>query len=204
MDTDDQRCAECGRIFWLPYVDVLSAGFPCQPESLAGKRLAEADERYLWPEVGRIIRELRPRFALLENVPGILSSRTFAIVLGDLAEIGYDCEWECLSAVSFGAEHVRERVFVVAYPHETRSQIWGHYRKDKADEGVFGSGLGFALGTSAPGLERSGASRWRGDVHGIPRRVDRIKALGNAVIPQIAEWIGRRIVAVESKGGSHD
>lgn len=195
-DTDDLRCAECGRLYWLPYVDVLSAGFPCQPESLAGKRLGKNDERYLWPEVGRIIRDLRPRFALLENVPGILSGGNFGSILGDLAEVGYDCEWTCLAASSFGAEHKRERVFVVAYPNEARSQIWRSRGEDAANEGIFGAGLGFAFGTQTPGLERRGETRWRGDVHGIPRRVDRVKALGNAVVPQIAEWIGKRIIEV--------
>ncbi len=98
----------------LEPVDMLAGGYPCQPFSQAGKRGGESDPRHLWPEFARLIRVLRPRFVLLENVPGHLSLG-FGAVLGDLARLGYDAEWLCLRASDFGAAHLRKRVFVVAY-----------------------------------------------------------------------------------------
>lgn len=98
-------------------VDVVSAGFPCQPFSVAGHQLAEADPRNGWPTTLRIIREARPRLVLLENVPGLLagSHGYFGTVLGDLAEAGYDARWGVLSAQDVGAPHVRKRLWVLAY-----------------------------------------------------------------------------------------
>jgi DNA (cytosine-5)-methyltransferase 1 len=177
----------------LERVDLICGGYPCQPFSQAGKRQGEADARHLWPEFARLLRVLRPRFALLENVPGHLSLG-FGTVLGDLARIRYDCEWESLSAKSFGAEHQRRRIFIIAYPHISRPQVWSPSGADEENEGIFGSRAGFAQRIAATGMECRGASRWSGDIHGIPRRVDRIKCLGNAVVPQVAEWIGERIM----------
>jgi DNA (cytosine-5)-methyltransferase 1 len=94
--------------------DLICGGYPCQPFSLAGVRRGEDDPRHLWPHFRDAIRHLRPRFALLENVPGHLSLG-FGRVLGDLAELGYDCEWDCIPAAAVGAPHLRYRVFVVAY-----------------------------------------------------------------------------------------
>lgn len=101
-------------------VDVVTAGFPCQPYSLAGKRLGKDDERNKWPETAECIRIVRPRFALLENVPGLLSTPYWGTVLGDLAESGYDVRWDCFPASAFGAPHERDRLFALAYPAETR------------------------------------------------------------------------------------
>jgi site-specific DNA-cytosine methylase len=97
-------------------VDLICGGYPCQPFSLAGTRAGENDARHLWPRFADAIRHLRPRYALLENVPGHLSLG-FGRVLGDLAELGYDCEWDCIAAAAVGAPHLRYRIFVVAYPH---------------------------------------------------------------------------------------
>ncbi|MFD3165494.1 DNA cytosine methyltransferase [Herpetosiphon sp. NSE202] len=104
----------------LPPCEVLAGGFPCQPHSLAGSRLAGADERDLWGEFARLIREIRPRYVLAENVPGLRSSaggRFFTTVLRDLAQAGYDAEWQSLSASAVGAYHKRERLWIVAYPN---------------------------------------------------------------------------------------
>ncbi len=109
---------ECGAHNLAP-VDVVCGGFPCQPHSLAGRRAASADERDLWGEFARIIREVRPRWVVAENVPGLLSSedgRFFGRVLRDLAESGYDAEWDCIPASAVGAPHRRDRVWIVAYP----------------------------------------------------------------------------------------
>lgn len=98
----------------LAPVDVIAGGYPCQPFSQAGRRKGQHDERHLWPEFARVLRELRPRFAVLENVSGHLSLG-FGDVLGDLAEIGYDAEWSCVRASDVGAMHRRERLFAVAW-----------------------------------------------------------------------------------------
>jgi len=95
-------------------VDCIHAGFPCQPHSVAGKRAGEADERNLWPDTKRIIGELRPRYALLENVPGIFATGYVWTVLGDLAEMGYDARWAIVSAADVGAPHLRERWWCLA------------------------------------------------------------------------------------------
>lgn len=98
---------------WIGETDAISAGYPCQPFSSAGRRKGESDERHLWPAVARAIGVLRPRYALLENVRGHLSLG-FDRVLGDLADLGYVCRWEVVAASQVGACHRRERLFVVA------------------------------------------------------------------------------------------
>lgn len=110
---------------WRGMVDVVSAGFPCQPFSVAGKRLADSDERNLWPETARILGEVRPRFAFLENVPGLLAPYRddrrqlrpayMGTVLGSLAELGYAAEWCVLGAHHAGAPHERDRLWILAH-----------------------------------------------------------------------------------------
>lgn len=96
---------------WL----VISAVFPCQPWSNAGKREGADDDRNMWPDTIRIIREIRPAFVLLENVPGLLTSGYFGTITGDLAACGYDCRWRIVSASELGAPHQRDRLWIVAY-----------------------------------------------------------------------------------------
>ena len=102
-------------------VDVVTAGFPCQPFSVAGKRKACGDERNLWPETAAVLERVRPSFALLENVPGLLTARSadgrhyFGTVLGDLAALGFDAEWGVLGAADVGAPHLRKRLWILAY-----------------------------------------------------------------------------------------
>jgi DNA (cytosine-5)-methyltransferase 1 len=99
-----------------PPVDLVAAGFPCQPVSDAGKRQAQADPRWLWPQVARCVRLLRPRLVLLENVPGLLRrDRGMGEILGTLASLGYDARWDCLAAAEVGAPHLRRRVFILAH-----------------------------------------------------------------------------------------
>ena len=101
-----------------PEVDVLAGGFPCQDVSSAGGKagIKHGTRSGLWYEYARIISEMRPRWAIIENVKGILS-RGMGIVLSELSAIGYDAEWTCLPAASVGAPHIRQRIFIVAYPH---------------------------------------------------------------------------------------
>jgi len=100
---------------WAGLVDVLTAGFPCQPWSLAGRRDGERDERNLWPDTLRVIREVGPGWCLLENVPGLLSKSYIQQIFGDLAESGYDCRWDCIPAAFVGAPHLRYRLWIVAH-----------------------------------------------------------------------------------------
>lgn len=101
-----------GRL-WRGKVDIISAGFPCQPWSCAGERRGLEDIRWLWPSIQRIIRHIRPRYVFLENVPGILAGGLDP-VLSDLAQIGYDAVWDMFSAASAGAPHLRKRIFILA------------------------------------------------------------------------------------------
>lgn len=111
-------------------VDVVTAGFPCQPFSVAGKRKACGDERNLWPETAEVLQRVQPAFALLENVPGLLSARSadgrhyFGTVLGDLAALGFDAEWGVLGAADVGAPHLRKRLWILAHAAEPGSQVW--------------------------------------------------------------------------------
>lgn len=97
-------------------VDVVSAGFPCQPFSVAGKQESDNDERNRWPDTIRVIREVRPKHAFLENVPGLLTGGHgyFGTVLRDLAESGYHATWSCLPAAAIGAPHRRDRLWILA------------------------------------------------------------------------------------------
>jgi DNA (cytosine-5)-methyltransferase 1 len=220
----------------LDQVDVVCGGPPCQPTSYAGAGLAEDDERWLWPEFFRILGELRPDYAVMEN-PTALLGRGMGIVLGGLAEVGYDAEWACISAADMGAPHLRQRVWIVAYPGETGCsggpepdgpQAEGErptpLRQNDAGCADPVGGRGDAThGTLAdPDEERRfGGARvfregwWRQledrdpwppepdlarVAHGVPDGTHRIAALGNALVPQIAEWIGRRILEFEEGG----
>jgi site-specific DNA-cytosine methylase len=109
-DTVIERCGV------LP--DVVCGGFPCQPHSCAGKRLASADDRDLWDECRSVLRELRPRFALFENVGGLLTSESglfFNRVLSDLAALRYACQWQVIPASAVGAPHRRDRVWMLCW-----------------------------------------------------------------------------------------
>lgn len=96
-------------------VDVISAGFPCQPFSVAGKQRGADDERNMWPATIECIRVVRPRYAFLENVPGLLNSGYFGTILADLQESGYSVRWRVLSAAEVGAPHKRDRLWILGY-----------------------------------------------------------------------------------------
>lgn len=183
----------------LERVDLICGGFPCQDLSVAGDRegIVEGTRSGLWLEFARIIREVGPGWVLVENVVGLLSAnagRDMGRVLGDLAALGFDAEWQMFSAEAFGAEHRRERIFIVAHNLRAGLEGWGPDRANAKDARVFKSGARPAIGTAFEGLGKLGATRWSGNLHGIPRKMDRIRCLGNAVVPQVAEWIGRRIM----------
>lgn len=186
------------------YVDVICGGFPCQDISFAGNGEGLHGERSgLWADYYRIIRALRPRYIVVENVAAIIG-RGLDTVLGDLAALGYDAEWEVLSAQQFGAWHLRERMFIVAYPSSLR---------------ISGSFFGPEFSEARQGWESGEANllswnqawpdvAWRngrcvGVVSrkddGVPRWMDRVRGLGNAVVPAISECIGRRLVSFDKQ-----
>jgi DNA (cytosine-5)-methyltransferase 1 len=294
----------------LDHVDVIAGGYPCQPFSTAGKRKGKEDPRHLWPYVFDAIRELRPRYALMENVRGHLTLG-FGDVLADLASCGYSAEWQIIPASSLGAPHRRDRLFFVAYPDRERSHrtevnadeagkpsfsdaprrgeevayadgssaterrkrpltqgessrgrddgrrsgsdSWevgirgtredsrtmaypdGRRLEEREPEAESASGTsscgelfaladtdGFLVGIDGSSTDSRSASRrgnhnrrgetrhdggewWKAEpdvgrvAHGVPARVDRLRGLGNAVVPQVAEFVGRKIMEFEAR-----
>jgi len=129
------------------FVDVVTGGFPCQPFSVAGKRKAQDDSRNLWPQTLTVLCDVRPRFALLENVPGLLSVNGggyFAQILADLAESGFDARWCVLGADDVGAPHRRKRLWIVAHSSSIWSQIGRTYQ---ADAEIGGTGKNYISGS---------------------------------------------------------
>ena len=261
-------------------VDVICGGYPCQPFSTAGKRNGEEDPRHLWPWVREAISELRPKYAILENVRGHLSLGGLSVI-GELASIGYDAEWRVISAASVGANHRRDRIVIVAYPNSSYTSDGGQcsslpsqggcWRDDGAGSGSDPREVGVGGTRETPSdvaytddsgsraserrvdcdwpeeikerqLAQSGFSRCSSNVantnggrcqqrepqtqqipwlsgrsqrdigqwwqiepnvgrvaHGIPSRVDRLRGLGNAVVPQVAEIVGRLIMEAHNE-----
>jgi DNA (cytosine-5)-methyltransferase 1 len=135
---------------WAGYVDCISAGFPCQPFSLVGKRLGQFDPRNGWPATRRIIGEIRPALIKLENVPGLISNFYIRRIFGDLAELGYDAEWGCLSAGDIGAPHKRKRLWIFAYSN-SRPSILQQFSRQNAMESPWN---GIAQSMANPNEER--------------------------------------------------
>jgi len=170
--------------------DVLCGGFPCQDVSDAGRKEGIGGSRSgLWREYLRIVRLLRPKVAVVENVGGLLV-RGAGAVFGGLAESGYDAVWDCLPAGAFGAHHLRDRVFVVAYrPDAGCFRLQGRPRPSRSwSAEQFEGLLQDALRVSIPTGSVGGVS------DGVPDRTFRLRALGNAVVPDAAEWVGRQVV----------
>jgi DNA (cytosine-5)-methyltransferase 1 len=176
--------------------DVICGGYPCQPFSQAGKRGGANDARHLWPAMHNAICVLRPRYALMENVRGHLSLG-FGRVLGDLAEIGYDAEWQVIPAAAVGAPHKRDRVFIVAYANNSKLGDDNNRRSNQVTNAtrskvfVTHSSSGSARRTNSDWLSEPDVGRV---ANGIPNRVDRLKGLGNAIVPQVAELVGALVV----------
>ena len=178
-------------------VDLICGGFPCVDISNAGKRAGiEGKRSGLWKEFARIIRVLRPQYVLVENVAALLE-RGIGRVLGDLAASGYNAEWEVLSACAFGASHTRERVFLVAYARSKRCRIFqAPIELQKTIRQIPFPWQ--SIRTSQHDIWIKEQCAIYGNDYGLPGEVDRFKCLGNAVVPQVAEWIGRRIIEVEN------
>jgi DNA (cytosine-5)-methyltransferase 1 len=216
---------DCGAGNLAP-VDLVCGGVPCQPASVAGKRRGTSDDRWLWPEATRIIRELRPAWCLFENVPGLLSlehGTIFDSLLADLEAEGYACGTLLLPAVAFDAPHRRMRVWIVANANsrglpESRvcEEQPGRAEAVGASEVVADSQNPDGRGPDGTDNARRGHSQtgrcgvasgrvqhWSAEpavgrvADGVLHRVDRLRTLGNAVVPQVAQWLGERILEAQ-------
>lgn len=211
----------------LRTVDLISGGFPCQPFSVAGKRRGKEDDRYLWPEMLRVIQELRPAWVVGENVAGIVSM-ALDQVLADLEGIGYACQAFIIPACAVDAPHRRDRCAIVAYSNSagckkfnspsvsTRSGVTDREYIATISDTDDGSGalrgewkLPAVERTEGHGKNHGGGAPKHGcwewwpaepDVgrvaHGVPHRVDRLRCLGNAVVPRQFYPIFRAIAYV--------
>jgi DNA (cytosine-5)-methyltransferase 1 len=210
--------------------DVICGGFPCIDISSAGNRAGiDGPESGLWREFARVVGEIRPRFVIVENVATLLV-RGLGRILGDLAAFGFDAEWYCVPASAVGANHSRDRTFIVANADGGRCEFkrleeYAGQQGERWDfiDGCCANGRGNGTQILFNALRRrlkdccaesecgkpgqasaAGVRSWRVEpdlgrmAHGVPRRVDRIKCLGNAIVPQIAEVIGRAIIESES------
>jgi DNA (cytosine-5)-methyltransferase 1 len=165
-------------------IDAICGGFPCQDISIAGQGEGIGGSRSgLWSEYRRLIGELRPRYVIVENVSALLS-RGLDKVLGDLASLGFDAEWHCIPASAIGAPHRRDRVWIVAHP---------------AEQGLEGCARERIASSWGSSIQPAGGDWWGAepDMGRVDDRtafrVDRLRSLGNAVVPQIPEIIGLTI-----------
>jgi len=176
-----------------PPVHVVAEGPHCQPFSRAGAQLGIGDPRWSWPWMLTVVRDLAPRFVIMENVAALLGDgAAWGRILGDLADCGFDAEWSVLSACAFGAPHPRGRVFLVAYPA-------GQFRPARVAEKF--AGVGATVWPPGDGehawsrpevwLEAAGATDRVAD--GVATRM--VAVGGNAVVPQVSEYVGRLILS---------
>ena len=192
---------------------LLTGGFPCQDISLAGKRAGLAGSRSgLWFEYARLIGELRPRFAIVENVAA-LAFRGLDRVLGSLAEIGYDAVWQNIRACDVGAPHIRERIWIVAYTNS--KELENPFKHQNQTRRARHTNSGFAI-SNTYSTKAARQSKHSGEIYagpetkrfndsckrwwsvepnvgrvadGVPFRLDRLKCVGQALVPQIIELL---------------
>lgn len=214
-------------------IDIISGGFPCQPFSVAGKRKGKEDNRYLWPEMLRVISEIRPSFIVGENVTGIIGM-ALEQVLASLEAEGYYTETFIIPACAVNAPHRRDRIWIVAYADSIQSERWGRYKQLESQERKSESNRSererirnaasncgktiadpdkqrleiWQLESNAEELKTAIRThdRWKnwptqsglcGGNDGVPNRVDRIKGLGNAIVPQVAFEIFKAIKTIK-------
>lgn len=185
----------------LEPVELICGGFPCQPFSDAGRRRAQEDTRHLWPEMLRLVSALRPAWVVGENVPPLIRLGLDEVA-GEMEDLGYAVEALCIPACAVGAPHIRERLWIVGRHTDSdpQSQIGAVSARGQSDTQ---SGRACASGmreawhhvrsldwTTEPGVGRV--------ADGIPRRLDRLRGLGNAIVPQVAEVLFRLIDEAEA------
>lgn len=193
---DVQRFGDIREVTAPPKVDVVCGGFPCQDISSAGTgKGLSGDKSGLWWEMLRLVRLVRPQYVAVENVSA-LTHRGLDLVLGSLAELGYDAEWETLSACMFGAPHMRRRMFVVAYPNDpTRITTPRIHDNGQQRDDAPRSSLDRKIRRESPWeTVRSPEPLVSRMADGVRDRVDRNTALGNAVVPAVAEYVARCVM----------
>lgn len=171
-------------------VDLICGGFPCQDISNAGKRAGIGGARSgLWSEYARLIGEIRPRYVIVENVAALLG-RGLERVLGDLAALGFDAEWHCIPASAVGAPQQRDRLWIMGHTVDDAriSEGWGRILISRS---ALASANDFWKGAAEP--------PFHGVAYGIPYGSYRLRSIGNAVVPQIPEIIGRAILQAEMR-----
>ncbi len=175
-------------------VDLICGGYPCQPFSTAGKRDGKKDDRHLWPEVNRLLAEYRPSWGLFENVAGHISMG-LDDVLSDLEKQGYTARTFIIPASALNAPHRRDRVWIMANSNRERLQ-GGATSRNVGCKRAGGDKLTERCGynTRQTWLSEPNVGRV---ANGVPNGVDRLKSLGNAVVPQIPEILGHAILEAE-------
>ena len=195
--------------FYKGKVDVITAGFPCQPFSVAGQRKAEQDERNQWPNLIKCLYIIRPQFAYLENVPGLLATDYIRRIYGDLAEAGYNARWCVLGADDCGVPHRRKRWWLLADSPQQNDGSSGAKEDggqiQQSGECNIQGDVPIALSERCPGWpglqKTTGEARristkrtmpwWTTEprlgrvAHGVANRVDRLKAIGNGQVPEV-------------------
>jgi DNA (cytosine-5)-methyltransferase 1 len=166
-------CAELYR----GVTDIVTGGFPCQPFSVAGKQAGADDTRNMWPATIECIRIIRPRFALLENVPALISSGYFDTIISELNQSGYDCRWNCIPAAGFVDQRAGYRLWLLA---ASRSQgLQGiHWKSNGINLQSTSRNFSRDKWSTAPRVFRKG--------DGLVHRVERTKAIGNGQVPIVA------------------
>lgn len=180
-------------------VDIISGGFPCQPFSIAGRMQSTNDERFLWGEMFRVIKEVKPKWVIAENVQGLVNISDGLVLeslFTDMENEGYETQAYIIPAISKNAPHKRNRIWIVSTLANSSSV------RDTRHE--LQSGKSKKIGQRWPSNETYSDSHWDRHWHevatefcrvddGIPQRLDRVKSLGNAIVPQIAYEIFRII-----------
>lgn len=184
------------KIKTFPKADVICGGFPCQDISIAGKMegIKNGKKSSLWKEYSRAIFDVRPKYVIIENVANLLNTKLGILtVMQDLAEIGYNARWDIISAASFGFPHLRKRLWIVAYPNSKRwsrfLQYYTYAIKSNTKERL----TKCSINTNNPFQYEDIPQNIRVD-DGLPYRTHRARCLGNAIIPDIAECIGKSIL----------
>lgn len=189
-----------------PSFDCVFGGFPCQPFSHAGARRGTDDDRWLWPAFFDVIATVDPQFVVIENVPGLRTINGGAVfkgILGDLAAIGYDAVWSCVSASSLGYPHERLRLFIVAYPHRELGVTWDIESKIRWGEisdiqDVDEAATKALEAFNYDGREADGASGGMAVANGLTARM--VGAGGNAVIPGMARVAAQIVRHINASG----
>ena len=199
---DDVRTIDADR---LGRIDLICGGWPCQPWSVAGQQRGAEDDRDLWPEMQRIVEAVQSRWIIGENVRGFVNEPMgLERSLSDLESIGYQAAPFIIPACAVDAPHRRDRVWIIANAAQLQRNGSGEYSKQSERQVSEFRGRCGEISVADVGRTATECRRWLAEpdvcrvAHGVPRRVDRLRSLGNAVVPQVVERIGRAIMEAEN------